>query len=101
MDVHIVNRNVELKKTQVETLIERCQRMCARFLDSIASMTLRLHDINGGKGGIDKECLVRIRLNNGLVMTAVKREENVEAAIAKTLDAARALIRRKLGERKR
>ena len=101
MKINIIKRKLELEKEQHEEAISRCERLCKRFVDSINSVTMRLSDINGPKGGIDKECIVQIQLINGGVITAAKRHEHVPGAIHRSLDTARALLRRKLGQKKR
>ena len=101
MKIQIIKRKLELKKEQYEEAVSSCERLCQRFMDSINSVTMRLSDINGPKGGVDKECIVQIQLINGGVITAAKRHEHVPGAIHRTLDTARTLLRRKLGQNKR
>ena len=101
MNIQIIKRKVDLKEEQQSVTMERCQRLCQRFMDRVASMTLRLSDINGPKGGVDKECVAQIRLTNGAVLTSVKRHQDIEGAINRSLETVRSLLRRKLGERKR
>ena len=101
MHVQIIKRKLALKKEQHSVAEERCRRLCERFLDRVTSMTLRLSDINGPKGGVDKECIAQVRLSNGSVLTSVKRHQHIEGAINRSLETVRSLLRRKLGERKR
>ncbi len=101
MHINIIKRKVDFAGEQEQKTIERCKRLCDRFLDGITSMTIRLSDINGPKGGVDKECVAQIHLRNGHVITAVKRHESIQGAIHRSLETARSLLRRKLGQRKR
>lgn len=101
MHINIINRKLELKKEQQTDTRQRCQRLCQRFVDNIRSLTMRLSDLNGPRGGVDKECLVQIHLTDGGTITAVKRHEHILGAVQLCLDTARSRLRRKLGERKK
>ncbi len=100
MKITIISKNIELSKEEHDVATQRCERLCSRFMDHIMSVTLRITDINGPKGGVDKECLTRIHLRNGHTVTATKRHRKPGGAIGSSLQTIRSILRRHLGQRK-
>lgn len=67
----------------------------SRFDSKIDQVVLTLRDLNGPKGGIDKECSVRLKLYRGEDIVVTDRDESVEACVSRAADrAARTLSRR-------
>lgn len=52
-----------------------------RFGARVESLTIRLLDLNGPKGGIDKQCLVAVRLNRPRCLIVIE-DTNADAATA-------------------
>lgn len=67
-----------------------------RFDNQVFSVDAYLKDINGPKGGIDKQVLVRVRLQNGRVITAEVARARLRAAVVICLRKARRAVRRSL-----
>ena len=72
--------------------IKRSMAACSRNVESI---TIRLKDLNGPKGGIDKECLVEVKIANGAPVVVRKQSTNAYQGIRQALArAARVTLRR-------
>jgi putative sigma-54 modulation protein len=67
----------------------------ARFAERIQSVTVRLGDINGPRGGIDKVCALSLRTLDGAVLGAEALDGDLYAAI----DQASRRARRRLAEK--
>ncbi len=71
-----------------------------RFSTSIQTVTIRITDTNGPKGGVDTQCTLSIKLITTGEVVAQKKGENVYAALNQCLHNATRLINR-LQERRR
>ena len=100
MHIEIITRNVELTTEDHERAEERCSRMLSRYGDHIRHVTIRLLDINGPRGGVDKRCTLMIRLRDGGQVTVNRTAETGGAAIGRSLEVARSKIRNRYGTRK-
>ena len=71
-----------------------------RFQNSVRRITVHVEDLNGPRGGIDKNCRLQIYLNGvrGPVMMSVK-ERTITAAIDIAADRARHTVARTLNRR--
>ncbi len=67
--------------------------------DQVEHVTVRLKDINGAKGGNDKQCSVEVRLANLAPIIVSKRSSDAYACIRKALGRASRTTLRKLGKR--
>ncbi len=82
--------------TESEAFAQRqLQFALGRFGDRVRSFTVRLSDLNGPKGGVDKRCLVTVRLSRPRRVVVVEEVDAKEAAvIARAVDrASRAVAR--------
>ncbi|MGH1543617.1 MAG: hypothetical protein ACRBHB_24670 [Arenicella sp.] len=63
--------------------------------EHVEKLTIRLKDINGSKGGKDKECCVEIKLAEQAPVVVIKRNSNAYASIRSALvRASRTTLRR-------
>ncbi|MBB4630694.1 HPF/RaiA family ribosome-associated protein [Sphingosinicella soli] len=74
MKIAIQTRDAELTDDLREHLEQRLAFALSRCQNRIRGVVVGLSDINGSKGGIDKRCHLRIRLN-GLSDIAVEETE--------------------------
>lgn len=64
-------------------------------IDQVERVSVRLRDINGPKGGDDKECCVEVKLSNAPTVVVSKRNSDAYTGIRKALGrASRATLRR-------
>lgn len=67
----------------------------SRFDSKIRTLVLNVRDLNGPKGGVDKECTLRLILDRGDDIIVSDRGAEVAACISRVADrAARTLARR-------
>ena len=67
-----------------------------RFEDQVVSVDAFLKDINGPKGGIDKQVLVRVRLRNRKLIATEITRTRLRAAVVVSVRKARRAVRRSL-----
>jgi ribosome-associated translation inhibitor RaiA len=72
-----------------------------RFNEDILAVDVFLKDMNGPKGGVDKQALIRVRLRNRQVITLETTHENLYAAIKKGSKRTRRAIGRHLRKSQR
>ena len=65
MKFSIKSHHVKLDEKTNDTMKRRLRFALGRFGDSINEVTVRLADLNGPKGGVDKECLIVVKLRKG------------------------------------
>ena len=67
-----------------------------RFRDHVISVDVFLKDLNGPKGGIDKQSLIRIRLRNRQRVALETTGENLYGAIKSGIQKSKRAVRRNL-----
>jgi ribosome-associated translation inhibitor RaiA len=98
--IEIIARHVELSKDDRELAQLRCERIMDRFNGIVQSVTIRIEDINGPRGGVDKRCALIARLADGHIINAQRTAIHCGQAIGKSLDILRSKLRRSYGSRK-
>ena len=74
------------------------QRALGRFSEDILSIDVFLKDVNGPKGGVDKQVIVRLHLSNRRQLTIETEGENLYAAVRRSARRAKRAVRRSLGK---
>jgi len=100
MRLHIRCKNLRLTKEMREQTRSRLAFALARFGHRIKEVTTNLADLNGRKGGIDKQCHLVVRLRPKGNITIVQTATNVSAAIAQAADRAGQTVGRALKRRR-
>ena len=65
MQINIKGRQVQLQDETIKNMKRRLLFSLSRFGHAIQGVTVQLTDINGPKGGHDKECLIVVKLQKG------------------------------------
>ncbi len=65
MQININSRQVQLQDETIKEMKRRLLFSLSRFGHAIQGVTVQLTDINGPKGGHDKECLIVVKLQKG------------------------------------
>jgi len=65
MKITIKAHQLKLDQETMTSMERRLRLALGRFGNSIKRVTVRLTDLNGPKGGIDKECLIVAKLQKG------------------------------------
>ena len=74
--------------------LEMVGSVLRRFDSHIRRVVLRIQDINGPRGGIDKDVSIRLELREGGTKHLRQRGASYEAAIVKGLGRAKRLLQR-------
>jgi ribosome-associated translation inhibitor RaiA len=101
MNMQLQIHTHRIKKT--DELIEHTDRRfrfaLSRFADRIKSVTIRLEDLNGPKGGVDMNCRVNIQVLRHNEIALDVRDEGILAAIDRAAARAQRTVRRALDRR--
>lgn len=100
MEIHIRTKGFTATPTQRDHAKRRIHAHLSRFGREVREVTLRLTDINGPKGGLDKVCQVVVRGPRLGVATLAEQTNEVLAAIDLAVERVAATIGRTL-ERQR
>jgi len=83
--------------TQLHELVQRqIAYALGRFEVHIRSVTLRLSDLNGPKGGVDKHCKIMVTLRGGESIVAEVTDVEFEPVIHRAVDRIAGRVRRYL-----
>lgn len=93
MQIDIKARDFVLTDTLRDYVEHRLLFTMARFQDRVCRVTVRLSDVNGPRGGVDKHCHLQVRLR-GLPDIVVK---DTEAVLYAAVDRAAERAGRTLG----
>ena len=96
MDIKISAQGLRLDTSTDAFVHEHLHSALQRFEDQVVSVDAFLKDINGPKGGIDKQVLVRIRLRNRQVIATEITRADFRAAIVVAARKAKRAVRRSL-----
>ena len=78
----IIAKGIDASQALREYIMERVDYALERAQDSVNFITVRLTDINGPKGGVDKRCQIQLKLS-GLPTVVVT---GVSASIIDAID---------------
>lgn len=82
----------------LDALQRRAQRHLSRIAHLISDLVVSLADLNGPKGGIDRQCQVQAKLHDGRLVVVKARSEGFGPAIDGALHK---LLKRLIKQRKR
>jgi ribosome hibernation promoting factor len=79
-----------------DSVTERLRRMFSRFSNRIARVDIALTDVNGMRGGVDKQCRVSVRMPGIGEIATTAKDESPWAAVAQATRRARRKVLTKL-----
>ena len=94
MNIRISAQGLRLEAATDVFVREQICSALQRFEEQVVSVDAFLKDINGPKGGIDKQVLIRIRLRNRQVIATEITRANLRAAVVVVTRKARRAVRR-------
>ncbi len=100
MHLQIRAKNFRLHDTDREEMERRLQFALSRFDGRISQVTVGLADVNGPRGGADKQCRLVVRLAPSGKVTIEETHANVSAAVALAAGRAGRAIGRALQRRR-
>lgn len=71
-----------------------------KFAPAVERVSVRIEDVNGPRGGVDRECRVKVVLSGLPSVVVVERDASVAAAIDVALGAAERAVRRAVQRRR-
>jgi len=71
-----------------------------KFENAVDEVDVRLSDVNGPKGGVDKVCKARVLVPGLPSVMVERRHQSARAAVDGTMDATERAVRRILGRRR-
>lgn len=88
MKLFIKQRNVKLTLKEKGAIDRRFHFCFSRLTEVVKRVTLTLEDINGPKGGIDKQCKIQVAFYRGKDLVLTQTESNFTQAIERALQRA-------------
>ena len=86
MELEIRRQNIRLDQGQLEEVERRMASALDQFDSWIVGTTVHLEDVNGNKGGVDKQCRVLINLRSGKTLKVEDTDREILAAVARAAD---------------
>ena len=96
MEVKISAQGIRLEVATIAFVREQVCSALRRFEDHVVSVDAYLKDINGPKGGIDKQVLIRVRLQHRQVIAIEVTRVRLRAAVIVVSRKAKRAVRRSL-----
>jgi len=96
MTLRLSARGVELSAELKDYVTRRVHFSLARFAGRIRTLSVRLADVNGPRGGVDKRCDVRVDAGLRQEVIVRERQATIHAAVAFAMDRAERAVRRRL-----
>ncbi len=87
-------RNSDLTDELREHVEHRLAFALSQFPEHIRGVVAVLSDVNGPKGGIDKRCSLRVRLNGGADIVIEETEADFHVAVDRAADRAKRTLGR-------
>ena len=96
MESTIIAKGIDASQAFRQYISERVDEALSRAQDSIHFIIVRLSDMNGPKGGVDKRCQIQLKLS-GLPMVIVSEvSANIDSALERALERASRVVERVL-----
>lgn len=96
MDINVSSHGIQVDAGTESFVREQIRAALWRFEDQVVAVDVFLKDINGPKGGIDKQALVRVRLRNRQVIATEIARTRLRAAVVVSVRKAKRAVRRSL-----
>jgi ribosome-associated translation inhibitor RaiA len=96
MQLHIKGQNLCLAPAVIDRIERRLRFALSRFADRIVRVTARLADLNGPRGGVDKQCLIVVRFRAGGEVVIEDTAADVDTALDRGADRAQRAVTRAL-----
>ena len=99
MRIDLYSPKTPLKDEVREQALSLLRAALDRFVGAVREVRATLHDDNGPKGGVDKRCLIRLRLLPRGEAVISKSAADVLAAVALAAEGAKESVARRIGRR--
>jgi len=92
--------DLELTEGQRAMIEKKLDSAMKRVADRLIAVDLFISDINGPRGGRDKNCRVELQIRSAKPIVVSETMDTIEEAVAKSLDAAARSLNRNLEKRR-
>ena len=92
------DNHVRLVEETAERLSKTVEDSLAKFADRITRVEMHLGDINAGKGGADKRCMLEARISNLQPIAVSHQAETLQLALHGALDKLDHALSRAIGK---
>jgi ribosome-associated translation inhibitor RaiA len=96
MKMRLVARGIELTADLEEFVKRRIHFALGRFAGRIKSVSVRLADMNGPRGGVDKRCDIRVDVGLRKEVIVCEQHDNIHEAVAFAVQRADRAVQRQL-----
>ena len=96
MNIQIHAQDFTLTEGLREHVARRLAFALNHGLDRVSRIVVRLSDVNGPRGGVDKRCAIEIRLKGALTVAIEDTEADLYAAIDRVAERAGRTLDRRL-----
>ena len=100
MTTQIRTTGVELTREDRAYIKRRIDAKVRKFEEAVDEVDVRLADVNGPKGGVDKVCKARVLVPGLPNVMVERRHQSARAAVDGTMDATERAVRKILGRRR-
>jgi ribosomal subunit interface protein len=94
MNITTTAQNFETSVALNTFVRSRLKNALARLDADIIAIDVFMKDLNGPKGGVDKQARIRVQMRNRQVITVDAEHENLYAAVRAAVKLARQAVRR-------
>ena len=94
METRLIAHGIELSSRLKAYVGRRVHFSLGRFADRIRGLCIRLRDVNGPRGGLDKRCDILIDAGPRHRIVIRERQATIHAAVAFAAERARRALRR-------
>ena len=101
MTTQIRTTGVELTREDRAYIKRRIEAKVRKFEQAVDEVSVRLSDVNGPKGGVDKVCRAKVLIPRLPSVLVERRDRSARAAVDGTMDATERAVRKILGRRRR
>lgn len=100
MQTEISSQDFTITSALERAIRDKISTSTKAYADNVTRFVVRLKDLNGPKGGEDKECSVEIQFANQPSVFVRKRSSNAYCSIRKAIGRASRIALRKLSKRR-
>ena len=100
MQLHIHQKGLKIGRTLRDQITEQVETAFRRLSKRIRAITVYLTDINGSRGGIDKECQIAVQLHRGGTVRVGQTDADLVAAVNVATDRVNHAVTRRLERRR-
>jgi hypothetical protein len=97
---HIRVFGVDLSKDQRAFIRKKLGRRLEKFGGSIERVSVRVKDVNGPRGGVDKVCRIKVVLSNLPSVVFEAQDASLDVAVSSALAGAERAVRRSVDRRR-